>query len=307
MRFPALDDALRRQRLTPPEGRVSMVLDTDTYNEIDDQFAVVYSLLSPEKLDVQALYAAPFLNDRCESPADGMEKSHEEILRLLSRLDRDPGGLVFRGATRYLGSWDTPVESDAARDLIDRALASREEPLYVVAVGAITNVASAILLEPRIIERIVVVWLGGHALHWPHTFEFNLKQDPSAARVILDSGVPFIHVGCVGVTSHLTTTVPELERYVKGRGAIGDYLVEIFRGYHDDHRAWAKEIWDMAAVAWLVDPKMVSGHIVPSPVLTNDLKWGSAPDRHPIFDALLVDRNRIFRDFFDKLEARAKA
>ncbi|MBE0698068.1 MAG: nucleoside hydrolase, partial [Anaerolineaceae bacterium] len=40
-----------------------MVLDTDTYNEIDDQFAVVYALLSPEQLQVEALYAAPFTND----------------------------------------------------------------------------------------------------------------------------------------------------------------------------------------------------------------------------------------------------
>ncbi|MFC1725309.1 hypothetical protein ACFL4T_06755 [candidate division KSB1 bacterium] len=44
----------------PPAGRVRMVLDTDTYNEIDDQFAVVYSLISPERLNVEAIYAAPF-------------------------------------------------------------------------------------------------------------------------------------------------------------------------------------------------------------------------------------------------------
>jgi len=305
MDFPKLDDAVRKQRLMPPEGRVRMVMDTDTYNEIDDQFAVVHALLSPEKLDVEAIYAAPFHNDRSNGPADGMEKSYEEILRLLSRLDREPEGFVFRGATRYLESWDTPVDSEAVRDLIERAMASDGAPLYVVAVGAITNVASAILLEPRIIERIVVVWLGGHGLHWPNTIEFNLMQDPPAARVILDSGVPFIHVGCMGVTSHLTTTLPELERHVQGRGAIGDYLVEIFRDYHEDHRAWAKEIWDVAAVAWLLDPAMAPGRVVPGPVLTEDLKWATAPGRHRIFDTLYVDRNRIFRDLFDKLEARA--
>ena len=60
-----------------------MVLDTDTYNEIDDQFAVVYSLISPEKLDVEAIYAAPFFNTRSLSPKDGMEKSYEEISEIL--------------------------------------------------------------------------------------------------------------------------------------------------------------------------------------------------------------------------------
>ena len=76
-------EANRITKLVPPEGKVRMVLDTDTYNGIDDQFAVVYALLSKEKLDVEALYAAPFSNTRSDGPEDGMEKSYEEILRLL--------------------------------------------------------------------------------------------------------------------------------------------------------------------------------------------------------------------------------
>ncbi|GAB1453609.1 hypothetical protein MASR2M47_36650 [Draconibacterium sp.] len=52
-----------------------MVLDTDTYNEVDDQFALAYALLSPDKIDLQAIYAAPFHNDRSENAGDGMEKA----------------------------------------------------------------------------------------------------------------------------------------------------------------------------------------------------------------------------------------
>ena len=156
------DEELVR-RLQPPKGKVDMVLDTDTYNEVDDQFALSYALLSPEKLNVQAIYAAPFYNDRSGGPKDGMEKSYGEILRLLDRLGVDPEGRVFRGSESYLPDGRTPVDSPAARDLVARAMARPEDdPLYVVASGAITNVASAILMEPRITRRIVVVWLGGH-------------------------------------------------------------------------------------------------------------------------------------------------
>ena len=306
MAFPELDKTLRMERLDPPQGRVRMVLDTDTYNEIDDQFAVVYALLSGDDLDAEALYAAPFHNDRSSGPADGMEKSYQEILRLLERLDRKPEGFVFRGSTRFLESRDVPIESEAARDLIDRAMGGGDDPLYVVAIGAITNVASAILLEPGIIERIVVVWLGGQPLHWPDAGDFNLAQDPEAARVVFDSGVPTVHIGCLGVASHLLTTLTELEACVAGRGAIGDYLVEIFRAYHRDHRGWAKEIWDIAAVAWLVNPTWIPTVLAPSPILTDDVTWASAPNRHPIREALFVHRNPIFRDLFDKLEARAE-
>ena len=157
MEFPQLSEATRLKQLQPPTGRVSIVLDTDTYNEIDDQFAVVHALLSPHQIQVEALYAAPFHNSRSSGPADGMEKSYDEILRLLERLDVPSDDFVFRGSTGYLSSYEQPYRSPAALDLVDRAMNANDEPLYVVAIGAITNVASAILIEPKIIERIVVV------------------------------------------------------------------------------------------------------------------------------------------------------
>jgi purine nucleosidase len=308
MQFPTLTEIERLQRLAPPSGPISMVLDTDTYNEVDDQFAVVYSLLSPEKLAVEALYAAPFHNSRSSGPEDGMEKSYQEILQLLQRIDVPPGGLVYRGSTRYLESWNTPCESDAAADLIAKAMARAEQdpPLYVAAIGAITNVASAILIEPEIIKRIVVVWLGGHAHHWPDTKEFNLWQDPAAARVIFDSGVPVVQIPVMGVCSHLHTTIAELDRYVAGRGAIGNYLAETVRGYHEDHFGWSKVIWDISAIAYLLDERWTPTHLMHSPVLTDQGTWSFDNRRHLIRYAYHVNRDAIFRDVFAKLDRFAQ-
>ena len=306
MQFPTISEAERISRLEPPTGKVQMVLDTDTYNEVDDQFAVVQALLSPDKLDVLALYAAPFFNDRSTGPADGMEKSYQEILALLERLDVPSKGFIFRGSDRYLPDWDHPVESDAARDLIAKAMARGEDddPLYVVAIGAITNIASAILLEPEIIRRIVVVWLGGNAFHWPNTREFNLWQDVQSARVIFNCGVPVVQLPCMGVVSHLHTTIPEIERYVQGRGAIGDYLAETVKGYHKEHFGWSKVIWDIAAIAYLLDESWTPTHLVHSPIVTDQGTWSFDADRHFIRSAWHVHRDPIFRDVFTKLETR---
>lgn len=303
MTFPTISDALRLSRLTPPTGKVHMVLDTDTYNEVDDQFAVVYALLSSEKLTVDALYAAPFFNRNSSGPADGMERSYREILTLLERIDVSPAGLVFRGSDRYLPDWEHPVESDAARDLIAKAMARGEDdaPLYVVAIGAITNVASAILMEPEIIKRIVVVWLGGHAYHWPDTREFNLWQDVPASRVIFDSGVPLVQIPVMGVCSHLHTTIPEIERYVQGCGTIGAYLAETVKGYHGDHFGWSKVIWDISAVAYLLDESWTPTNLVHSPILTDQGTWSFDDRRHLIRSAWHVHRDPIFRDLFTKL------
>ena len=290
----------RLELLALPRAGRSIVLDTDTYNEIDDQFALVYALLSSE-LDLQAVYAAPYYNDRSTGPADGMEKSYEEILRILQRLDRSHEGFVFRGSPTYLPARNEPVISDAAQDLVTRAMAPREGPLYVLAIGAITNVASAILLEPDIIQRIVVVWLGGQPHNWPTAREFNLQQDVPAAQVILDSGVPFVHIPCKNVAEHLTTTQAELAAHIRGHGSLADYLCEILDGYHHDHFAWAKVIWDISTVAWLINSGWVPTVLTHAPLLTDQITWSHDRARHFMREAVHCNRNAIFGDLFRRL------
>ena len=68
------------KNLDVPKGKVDVVLDTDAYNEIDDQYAIAYLLNSEDKLNVKAIYAAPFFNENSKSPKDGMERSYDEIL-----------------------------------------------------------------------------------------------------------------------------------------------------------------------------------------------------------------------------------
>ena len=302
-RFPVLPDPLRNQRLCAPAGPVRMVLDTDTFNEIDDQFALTHAVLSPDRLHLEGVYAAPFANARSSGPGDGMERSYQEIRRILSILGVPADGLARRGATRFLGGIETPCPSEAAADLIERAMAPGPAagPLYVAAIGAATNVASALLLEPRLVERIVIVWLGGHAPQWPDPAEFNLREDPAAARVLFDCGAPLVHIPCRGVASHLLTTLPEIERHIEGTGPAGDYLARIFREYLPDPFARSKVIWDLAAIAWLVNPAWIPTAIIPSPTLTADLTWRTLPGRHPIRVATAVDRDAVFGDLFTKL------
>ena len=302
MNFPTQGVAQRLSLLEPPTGRVRMVLDTDTYNEIDDQFALVYALLSQERLDVEAVYAAPFSNERSSGPEDGMLRSYDEILRVLQRLGHPSENFVYHGSRAWLPATGEPVRSPAVDDLVSRATAGAEGPLYVVAIGAITNVASAILQAPEIVERIVVVWLGGHPTYWHHTSEFNLRQDLLASRLIFDSGVALVRVPCINVTEHLTTTQAELARFVQGRGAIGDYLFEIFSAYYDDHYARSKEIWDLGPLAWLVQPEWVETALIHSPILSAECTWSHDPRRHLIREVLRVQRDSIFRDLFQKIE-----
>ncbi len=296
----------RLSMLEIPHGVIDVVIDSDTYNEIDDQFAISYALLSPERCRVQAVYAAPFLNHRSTSPADGMERSYQEIQRLLSLLHREDVP-SFRGAPGYLPDEDTPVISDAARDLSQRAMDySPERPLYVVALGAITNVASALLLNPEIANRMVVAFLGGHALDWPQNREFNLSQDVAAGRIIYHSGVPLIMLPCLGVVSTFTTTGPELDYWLRGRNPLCDFLVkntvDEVKSYAEG-KVWSRVLWDVTAVAWLLNDehRFLHSRLIPTPVPEYDHHWGSAPLNPLCRYVYHVNRDALLGDLFAKL------
>ncbi|MER9776438.1 nucleoside hydrolase [Mesorhizobium sp. M0220] len=298
----------RIRMLEAPRGRVRCVLDTDTYNEIDDQFAIVQMLLSANRLDLQAIYAAPFhWPGYVEHPAQGMELSYDEILRVLALMDVKPEGFVYRGVQSYVGPEKVGRDAPAVDDLIARARASSTaDPLYVVAIAAISNVASAILKAPDIIDKIVVVWLGGHALEWPHTLEGNLRRDVGGAQVLFDSGVPVVLLPCLGVVSHLLSTVPEIELHVEPHGEIGKFLAQKYKEYTDDHVGWSKEIWDMAPVAWLLNPDWCESVVTHTPVLTDQVTWSVDQTRHPMRYVYRIHRDPILKDFFDKLKARSQ-
>jgi hypothetical protein len=297
----------RLRMLTPRPGRVRAVLDTDTFNEIDDQFALVHMLLSAERVALEAIYAAPFRNSRSDGPGHGMELSYEEILRLLARLEVSPEGLVYRGVTDYVGPGRRQHDAPAVDDLIARPrTSSSDDPLYIVAIAAISNVASALLKAPDIAERIVVVWLGGHALEWHNQMEFNLRQDIGGAQVLFDSGVPLVGVPCMGVASHLLCSVPEIERYVEPYGEIGRFLAGRFKDYASDHVGWSKEIWDMAAVGWLLNAEWAPSVLVPTPLLTSEITYSFDRSRHPMRYVTQVKRDPILKDFIAKLARAAE-
>ena len=296
------------ETLLSKKGVIKTILDTDTYNEIDDQFALVQMLLSKERIDVLSINAAPFsMNNRSDDPQKGMELSYEEIFRLLKKINFKKNNFVFKGSTKYVGFDKKPIDSPAADNIIENALkCSESDPLYVVAIGAITNVASAILKEPEIINKIVVVWLGGNALYWPENNEFNLKQDIGGAQVLFDSGVSLVLVPCKGVTSHLISTVPEIEKYIEPHGEIGKFLAMRFKEYNNNHKGWSKEIWDMAAVSWVLNEEWAPTNIAPSPILLDNKTWTFDENRHPIKIVYDIKRDLILQDFIEKLENFSK-
>lgn len=364
MRFPKLTEAELRRMLQPPTGKVRVVIDTDAKNEIDDQFALAWALMSQDKLQIEGVYAEPYSwqyrleglrqaiairesgraltedeqlmvehyeshigrmeamgidprTAQMDGPEVGMEQSYEEILVVYEKMGLYANGIAYRGSERYLSSLEDPVRSPAAEHLVELALASSpDDPLYIVAIGCVTNVASAMLLAPEIIRNIVVTWTAGFPTSArQRNFSFNLEQDMLSSQLLFDSGVPLVYLPGYHVGAQLRVSLPDIERWVAGQGAIGDYLHWLYthnplhemQGIHDHFgRTWI--VWDLINIAWLINPSWVPSDLVPAAVLGDDKRWhNDVEGRHLIREAYGIDRDAVFRDFFTKLEQRTQA
>lgn len=300
-----MNDIIRVKNLRVPTGKVDVVLDTDTFNEIDDQYAIAYLLRSKEKLNTKAIYVAPFSREGSGSIEYGIEKSYEEIQRLLSLMGEKV--TTLKGATGYLRDETTPSVSPAAIDLANRANEySVENPLYVIAIGAITNVASAILLNPKVIENTVIIWLGGHAHHHRDTREFNMIQDIAASRVVFSCGVPLVQLPCNGVVSQFTLSKPEIKGWLLGRNTLADYLAKITIEHveaFDKNPYWSKVIWDVTAVAWLLNDNEIfmKERLITAPIPSNDGYYAEVPDNHKMNYVYHIYKDNLMADLIRKL------
>lgn len=301
-----MTESQRVAMLDRPSGKISIVLDTDAFCEVDDQFAIAYAVRAAQagELTLEAIHAAPFANGNTH--AVGLELSYQEIHHVLDLLHSpEYKDRVFRGADRAMENGE-PVPSEATDNLIRLARdPNRAEPLYVAAIGTATNIASALKIAPDIAERIVVIWLGGNALHFPPTREFNLCQDVAAAQYLFDSGVPLVHMPCNNAVSGMCTTIFELEHYLDGKSDIGTYLCQINRDYakvrEDPKKAWSKVIWDVVCPVYPLHPEWFETRLIPTPILLDDQHWAVDPRRPLMRVCDSVYRDSIFKDVFNKL------
>jgi hypothetical protein len=110
------------------------------------------------------------------------------------------------------------------------------------------------------------------------------------------------------VGAQLRLSMAEMERYVRGRGAVGDYLHELFTHNPlwaiygvDNRQPYSWVVWDVICIAWLLEPQWVPTELVRTPRLDDDRRWRADPGRHLMREGYAVQRDAIFNDFFSRL------
>jgi len=301
-------DALTPERILEDlrDDRVKdVVIDSDAFNEMDDQYAIAYAIAS-DRMNVLSLHAAPFFeiyNERSKSFAEGMELSYNEIEHILDVTGSKGKYPVFKGSRNSISENPEGFNPDnpASRNLVRIAHKARK-PVYVLCLGMITNVAAALMLDPSIKEKIVVVWLGTNCFSQGDLSEFNLRQDYMAAQMVMNSGVPLVVLPASGKTGEGTQMLVVDQEYVKaikGNGRAARFFrSDMPHEYHKTQGNWWHILWDVAAPGLIAHPEYYNLRIIPAPVLADNRQFAFDSTRHKIIWMDTLDPAAIRADLF---------
>ncbi len=286
----------------PEEKVVRLIVDTDAKNEADDQFAIVQALLSP-KFENVGLIAAHY-GTRHE---DSMERSYQELETIFDKMKFPKENMIFHGAEHAIPDTKTPAVSEGAELIVREAMKDDTRPLFAIFLGPLTDMASALLMEPRIASRMTAIWIGGG--RYPSGGpEFNLGNDVNAANVVFQSKMEVWQVP-KNVYEMIPLSLAELEYKVAPCGEIGSYLLEQLDEHANEEGPRKSpfrtgEVWvvgDSPAVGLLLYEHRFEFDWVQAPLITSDMTYVQTGLNRPIRVYKKIDSRLILDDFFAKL------
>jgi len=299
-------------------GKIKVIIDSDANNELDDQHALAYTFFNGDVFDVKGVTVNNTRN------GDGIEGQYEEAVRVAKLCDVYPEIPVIKGAAgnydQIKGNIDQPdFDGQEAVDfIIETARANTGDPLILLPIGKLTNIALALLKAPDIIDKVEVVWLGSN---YPNAGEYNLDNDTTSVNPVIESGVHFemavvryaapTGTGAVRVTREtiqekMPDAGPEVSPPVEGRHGgeftnFGDYSVNLFEKANMHGDPPSRALFDMAAVAVVKNPAWADKVEIPAPKLQGN-DWVQKPENQNsiyIWENFAIDP--ILADFFETM------
>ena len=276
--------------------KIRVIIDADAKNEIDDQYALTLALLSLDRLDIVGFVAANF--DNHHGGPGSIDKSYDELKLVLEKAGFEGKFPIYRGSHPMQYKYQAS-ESEGVDFIIEEALKSTpEDPIWVVALGSATNLASAYIKNPSIKNRVVFFWHG--RTRWPDKcWNFNVFGDRIAAMTLFHAPIPFL---LFDTGTYLTCPMEESERKIKPFGEIGAYLHE-YRKTNTWYQQSDKGFFDLGDIAALVEPDIALWQVVSCPEVAPDLRYEFKGSKGKILRCYHIDRDKTFALLYDKLEA----
>jgi purine nucleosidase len=301
------------------DPRLKVLLDTDANNELDDQHAMAYLFFNGDIFNTVGVTVNATFNG---GDITGHYEEAKRVMQLCNVYGKIP---LLKGANASFNEIRPNVNTknfdgaEAVNFIIEQAHIYGDEPLILLPVGKLTNIALALEKDPSIASKIRIVWLGSN---YPEPGEYNQDNDKAALNYLLDLDVPFemvtVRYGNSSGTSAVTANRAQITARMPGKGPraskpvtgrhggdfhfFGDYSVDLYEHINTYDEAGTRALFDMAAVAILKNPDWANRKEVPAPLLT-DNQWVERPDNEQIMVVWEnFDKTAIIADFFDRME-----
>ncbi|MDZ4802238.1 MAG: nucleoside hydrolase [Bryobacteraceae bacterium] len=270
----------------PPPQTIRAIIDTDIATEIDDQYAMAAALGFPDRIKLEGFVGAHFGD---QGGASAIGRSVDELHNML-RLARMTGKFPVKAGAHPFQYRNLIPSSEGVDFIVEKARASTpEDPLWLIALGPATNAAAALLKDPTIAGKMVVMWHG--RTQWPlRAWNFNAYNDILAARLLFELPCRLI---LFDTGTFLRIPMEETERRYSKLGPVGNYLHErrkISKGF----MVPTKGFFDLGDIVAVLDPSAVQWERVIAPGVDQGLNYNFARKNGEIVRIYHVDTKRSF-------------
>lgn len=299
--------------------KIRLIIDSDANNELDDQHALAYAFLNSDAFDVAGVTVNNTDNGY------GIQGQYDEAERIITLFNLEGTVPLIKGADKDYEEiaphiHEARFDGQPAVDfIISEAMKMMNDKLVLAPIGKLTNVALAILKEPKIVDKIKVVWLGSN---YPNPGEYNLVNDIGAVNPVIESGVEFemvtVRYGSPTATDAVRVTQNEVDKYLAGKGPLsaktiigrhggefnrfGDYSKNLFDHAKMHSYPPSRALFDMVVIAILKNPEWGTPHEIPAPKLVGQA-WEEQPENpHKIIYWDEFNRDGIVIDLFTQME-----
>ena len=220
--------------------KIRIIICSDAKNEADDQYALVHAMLT-NKFIIKGLVAGHFRDHWTN------HLSYAEMVKLAKLTNTYGEYPIVLGADQKLVNIKEYEVSAGTRLIIEEALKEDSLPLYVLNIGALTDLAVALLEEPKITSKMTAIWVGGG--RYPKgSKECNLGNDLIAANYVFASELPLWQIPS-NVYKTTLVSLAQLKLRVAPMGKLGNYLYEqliTFMKTNAKEKSWINpECWVM--------------------------------------------------------------
>ncbi len=291
-----------------PAERAAVVLVTDIGDEVDDQWALAHMALSPE-IEVKGVVTTHAPNLSAPAAEAAARFAHELIAKFPAKV-RPP---VFVGSSKALSEPGKALPGPGVDFLIEQAKGrGASNRLVVVITGAATDVASAMLTDPTWADRVSLVTMAFN--DYPKGGDpWNVKNDPIAWRIMLDSKAPIV-VGDTGIARKLLRMTPDrAHTLLASLPDPASALLSRFDSWIAQNAKVAEAdtgspivwpIWDEVTTAHLLGMTRVETR--PRPRLRDDLSFDLDNPKGTIDWVTSIDEGRLWTDLVAKIKAGAR-